>query len=203
MPQLNAITVYCGSKPGHKPEYAIATEQLGEAMARAGKRLVYGGGNVGLMGILARKIHQEGGQITGIIPEFLRSLEVFFHGCDEAVITSDMHERKRKLFEMGDGIIALPGGIGTLEELVEMLSWLQLGQHAKPILLLNTRGFWDPFLSLLDHMITEGFMREGARAPIMVTEDVCAAIPMLEEAARNAKLRSIVAEDVAVDLKKL
>ena len=203
MARLNAITVYCGSKPGHHPDYAITTEALGHAMAEAGKRLVYGGGNVGLMGILARAVHERGGEITGVTPEFLKSMEVFYEGCDEALITQDMHERKRIMFERGDAIIALPGGIGTLEELVEMLSWLQLGQHGKPILLFNLHGFWNPFVTLLDHMHEEGFMRPGARERIIMTDDVARVIPMLEAAMDDAEPRPMVLDEADVPLTKL
>ena len=203
MPRLDAITVYCGSKPGHAPDYAITTQALGHAMAEAGKRLVYGGGNVGLMGILARAVHERRGSITGVIPEFLKSMEVFYEGCDEAIITQDMHERKRIMFERGDAIIALPGGIGTLEELVEMLSWLQLGQHGKPILLFNLRGFWNPFVTLLDHMHEEGFMRPGARDRIIMTDDVARILPMLEAAMTHAAPRPMVLDEADVPLRRL
>ena len=200
---ITAITVYCGSKPGHKPDYAITTERLGHALAEQGLRLVYGGGNVGLMGILARAVHEKGGQITGIIPEFLRQMEVFYEGCDEKIITEDMHERKRLLFEKGDAIIALPGGIGTLEELVEMLSWLQLGQHGKPIALYNLGGFWNPFITLLDHMHKEGFMRPGARERILLTEDIEAIIPMLQDAAQKEGARPMLLDETDIPLTKL
>ena len=203
MPELNSITVYCGSKPGHHPAYAQATEALGHALGAAGKRLVYGGGNVGLMGILARAVHEKSGQITGIIPEFLKSMEVFYHGCDEAIITADMHERKRLMFERGDAIIALPGGIGTLEELVEMMSWLQLGQHGKPILLFNLRDFWDPFITLLEHMRSEGFMRPGATERLVFTDKVEEVIPMLEQAIKDAKPRPMLLDEADVPLTRL
>lgn len=201
MPELKAITVYCGSKPGHDGIYARTAEELGRTMARAGKRLVFGGGNIGLMGMLARTVHAEGGHVTGIIPDFLRAQEVLYDECDEKLITRDMHERKRLLFEKGDAIVALPGGIGTLEELVEMLSWLQLGQHTKPILLFNLKGFWHPFINLLDHMHAEGFMRPGAREAILIADRVEDVIPRLEKAVRTARFikPAIAEEDVPLD----
>jgi uncharacterized protein (TIGR00730 family) len=203
MTKLNAITVYCGSKAGKSPEYSASAATLGTELAKRGLRLIYGGGNVGLMGTLARACHDNGGMVTGIIPEFLKSMEVFYQDCDEAIITQDMHERKRLLFERGDAIIALPGGIGTLEELVEMLSWLQLGQHGKPIALYNLGGFWNPFIALLDHMHEEGFMRAGARERLIVVDDIAHIIDALQSAADAEGARPMELEPSDIPLIKL
>lgn len=160
MAELRSICVYCGSNDGRSPEYARAAERLGRDMAEAGVRLVYGGGSVGLMGIVARSVLAHGGIVTGIIPQFLRDREVMLKEVTELIVTADMHERKRIMFERSDAFVALPGGIGTLEEVVEMMTWAQLEQHAKPILIVNVNGFWDSLIALFGRMTRDGFLHK-------------------------------------------
>jgi uncharacterized protein (TIGR00730 family) len=159
MSKLTSICVYCGSAPGHDPAYLETARRLGADLAKAGIRLIYGGGDVGLMGAVARAVIDNGGSVTGIIPTFLMRRERMLTAVEELIVTADMHERKQIMFERADAFVALPGGVGTLEELVEQLTWAQLGQHKKPIILANTNGFWDRFLDLIGHMHAEGFIR--------------------------------------------
>ena len=160
MAELRSICVYCGSNPGKSPEYAEAAERLGRDMAEADVRLVYGGGSVGLMGIVARTVLACGGNVTGIIPQFLKDREVMLKEVSELIVTADMHERKRIMFERSDAFVALPGGIGTLEEVVEMMTWAQLDQHEKPILIVNINGFWDPLIAQFGRMTGDGFLHK-------------------------------------------
>src|SRR4029077_3085644 len=156
MVQIRKICVYCGSSAGTDPAYVAAATRFGEILAEAGIGLVYGGGSAGVMGALARAVQARGGEITGVIPEFLSVKENTFRGATEVVVTHGMHDRKQIMFERSDAFVALPGGIGTLEELVEQLTWAQLGRHKKPILIANLKGFWDGLLGLLDHMVGAG-----------------------------------------------
>jgi uncharacterized protein (TIGR00730 family) len=153
------VCVYCGSSPGHDPAYAAAARSLGRLLAESGVGLVYGGGGLGLMGETAKAVLAHGGRVTGIIPEFLSEREHMLRDVTELLVVDDMHQRKKLMFDKSDAFVALPGGIGTLEELVEQLTWAQLGRHTKPIVLLNAEGFWAPFLTLLEHMRAEGFIR--------------------------------------------
>ena len=157
--RVHNICVYCGSNPGANPAYAKAARELGQSMAKDGIGLVYGGGGLGLMGEIARSVLQSGGRVTGIIPAFLSAKERMLRDVTELIVVDDMHQRKKLMFDKSDAFVALPGGIGTLEELVEQLTWAQLGRHAKPILLVNIDGFWAPFLTLLEHMREEAFIR--------------------------------------------
>lgn len=179
---LNQVCVYCGSSTGEDPAYAESARLLGRALAGAGIRLVYGGGSIGLMGIIARTVLDEGGAVTGIIPRFLKKRELVFPDVSELIVTKDMHERKMTMFERADAFVALPGGIGTLEELIEQLTWAQLGQHQKPVLLANITGFWQPLIELLDHMRAEQFIHGGAEVFPLVAENVDDIVPMLVEA---------------------
>ena len=163
------LCVYCGSGPGKNPVYMAAARSLGQAMVEAGIGLVYGGGSLGLMGEVAKTVLQAGGYVTGIIPEFLGTKERMLTGVNELIVTKSMHERKMTMFEHSTGFVALPGGIGTLEELVEQLTWSQLGRHRKPIILVSIEGFWDPLLTLLDHMRTEAFIRADLEVRFHVT----------------------------------
>jgi hypothetical protein len=158
---IRNICVYCGSNPGRNPAHAEAARRLGRLMAQQGIGLVYGGGGLGLMGEIAQAVLAGGGRVTGIIPSFLSEREHMLREVTELIVVADMHERKRLMFERSDAFVAMPGGIGTLEELVEQLTWAQLGRHNKPIVLLNTDGFWRPFLALLDHLRGEAFIRDG------------------------------------------
>jgi uncharacterized protein (TIGR00730 family) len=158
---IRSICVYCGSSPGTNPAYAEAARTLGRAMAENGVGLVYGGGGLGLMGEIARSVLAHGGRVTGVIPEFLAEKEHMLRGATEMNVVKDMHDRKRLMFDKADAFVALPGGIGTLEELVEQLTWAQLGRHSKPIVLVDIEGYWSPLVELLAHLRREGFIRQG------------------------------------------
>ncbi|WP_187144307.1 TIGR00730 family Rossman fold protein [Microvirga massiliensis] len=190
LPTIRSICVYCGSGFGSDPVFAESAAILGRGLARSGISLVYGGGNVGLMGTVARSVLDHGGVVTGIIPDFLKSREKMLDDVQETIVVPDMHTRKRLMFERADAFVALPGGIGTLEELVEQMTWAQLGQHRKPILLLSTNGFWKPLLVLLAHMREQGFIRPGLELNYLVAERVEDVIPMLEASARRVGLES-------------
>lgn len=174
---LHAICVYCGSGPGTHPAYMTAARTLGNSLAKSNIGLVYGGGGMGLMGEVARSTIAAGGKVTGIIPDFLSEREHMLTEVQELIVTADMHERKRLMFERSDAFVALPGGVGTLEELVEQLTWSQLGQHRKPIVLANINGFWDPFLELLRHMRTQQFIRNGIDVQFNVVTAAEAIVP--------------------------
>jgi len=182
MSKLHSICVYCGSSVGVRPTYAEAARQIGMELAREQIRLVYGGGDVGLMGTVARSVIAHGGSVTGIIPKFLQRRENMLAEVEDLIVTDDMHERKRLMFEHADAFIALPGGVGTLEELVEQLTWAQLGHHKKPIVLANVDGFWTRFLGLLDHMRQEGFIRAETAVDVMVAERPEDIVPMMRRA---------------------
>ena len=185
MSEIRKICVYCGSGPGTDPAFVEAAQEFGATLAREKVGLVYGGGAVGIMGAIAHAVLDHGGQVTGIIPEFLMSRERALRGTHDLVVTSDMHERKRMMFEMADAFVALPGGVGTLEEVVEQITWVQLGRHRKPILLANIKGFWDPLCALLEHMKTLEFIRSGLDFNLLVTPKVGDILPMLRaEAAK-------------------
>jgi uncharacterized protein (TIGR00730 family) len=169
---LKSICVYCGSGPGTVPAFMDAATQFGRILAENGIRLVYGGGSVGLMGALADAVLDTGGAVTGIIPDFLVNREHLLFRAQERIVTRDMHERKRLMFERADAFVALPGGIGTLEELVEQLTWAQLGRHRKPVLILNIQGFWDPLCALIDHMKQLEFIRAPYPVHLLVAEHV-------------------------------
>ena len=173
------ICVFCGSGPGRNPAYVAAARTLGTSMAAAGVGLVYGGGGLGLMGETAKSVLAGGGRVTGIIPAFLTDRERTLKDAQEIIVTKDMHERKMLMFEKSDAFVALPGGVGTLEELVEQLTWSQLGQHRKPIVLADINGFWQPFLTLIDHMRDEAFIRAGLEVRFRVVakaEDIVPAV---------------------------
>ena len=179
MSELKTICVYCGSGQGTNPAHAAAAEALGRAMAEAGVGLVYGGGSHGLMGITARAVLDNGGHVTGIIPGFLRDRELMLEDTQEMLVVPDMHTRKRLMFERSDAFVALPGGIGTLEELVEQMTWVQLQQHTKPVLIADIDGFWHPLRSLLAHMHLNGFVRNDVEVDYLVAETVADILPML------------------------
>ena len=163
-----------------------AAKRLGELMAKERVGLVYGGGSIGLMGAVARATLDHGGTVTGIIPDFLTKREHATGGAQELVVTHDMHERKRLMFERSDAFVALPGGIGTLEELVEQLTWQQLGRHSKPILIADIDGFWQPLLALLTHMRATQFIRPSLNVDILRAERVEDILPRLRAAAAGA-----------------
>ena len=186
MNQIKTVCVYCGSGSGSNPRFVEAAIALGKIFAENHVRLVYGGGSVGLMGAVARSVLDHGGSVTGIIPEFLRAKENALSRVQEMVITPDMHERKRLMFERSDAFVALPGGIGTLEELVEQMTWQQLGRHAKPVLLANIDNFWEPLLSLLTHMRATEFIRPSLNIDVLKAERVEDILPRLRAAAALA-----------------
>src|SRR6202163_2594710 len=167
MAELKNVCVYCGSAKGDNPVYLRAARALGTALAREKIRLVYGGGGVGMMGEVARAAEDAGGKVLGIIPDFLVAREHAAQGAREIVTVRGMHERKRTMFERADAFVALPGGIGTLEELVEQLTWAQLGRHRKPILIANINGYWDPLLTLIDHMRAQQFLPGALRVDFL------------------------------------
>ncbi len=172
------LCVYCGSGPGRNPAYMQAADDLGVAMASAGIGLVYGGGGMGLMGQVARGVLSAGGHVTGIIPEFLVNRERMLEGVSELIVTNTMHERKTMMFEKATGFVALPGGVGTLEELAEITTWAQLGQHAKPLIVCNIENYWDPLLVLLDHMRAENFIRAGMEVLVEVAKTAADVVPI-------------------------
>jgi uncharacterized protein (TIGR00730 family) len=186
MSTIKTVCVYCGSGPGTNPRFMESAKALGKALAEGGIRLVYGGGSVGMMGAVATSVLDHGGMVTGIIPGFLTAKENALKRVQEMIVTPDMHERKRLMFEHSDAFVALPGGIGTLEELVEQLTWQQLGRHSKPVLLANIDGFWEPLLALLAHMRTTEFIRPTLSIDILKAERVEDILPRLQAAAANA-----------------
>src|SRR6201998_2718008 len=172
MSKIKTVCVYCGSGPGNDPRFVEAAIAFGKALAENGIRLVYGGGSIGLMGAVATSVLDHRGTVTGILPDFLTIRENALKRVQEMIVTPDMHERKRLMFERSDAFVALPGGIGTLEELVEQLTWKQLGRHAKPVLLANIDGFWEPLLDLIAHMRATQFIRTGQSVDILKAERV-------------------------------
>ncbi len=183
MTTIKTVCVYCGSGPGTNPRFVEAAIAFGKSLAEDGIRLVYGGGSVGLMGAVAKSVLDHGGEVTGIIPEFLTGRENALKRVQQLIVTPDMHERKRLMFEHSDAFVALPGGIGTLEELVEQLTWQQLGRHTKPVLLANIDGFWEPLLALLAHMRETEFIRPNLQVDILKAERVEDILPHLQAAA--------------------
>jgi uncharacterized protein (TIGR00730 family) len=179
---IRSICVYCGSQPGRDKAYMETGRALGRSIAAHGLRLVYGGGTKGIMGAVASGVLANGGGVTGIIPEFLVDMEATRHSLgqlDELIVTTDMHERKHKMFERADAFVTLPGGIGTLEEIVEIMTWAQLGRHAKPMVFANINGFWDPMLELVRHMGDQGFIHTAHRVQPMVIDDVEEIVPAI------------------------
>jgi hypothetical protein len=183
MSKIKTVCVYCGSGPGTNPHFVDAAIALGKVFAENGIRLVYGGGSIGLMGAIATSVLDHGGIVTGIIPDFLTARENALTRVQEMIVTPDMHERKRLMFERSDAFVALPGGIGTLEELVEQMTWQQLGRHTKPVLLANIDNFWEPLLALLAHMRATEFIRSGLAVSILKAERVEDVLPRLRAAA--------------------
>jgi uncharacterized protein (TIGR00730 family) len=184
MSVLKSICVYCASGPGNNPAFMQAATSFGRILAENGLRLVYGGGSVGLMGAVAEAVLDYDGAVTGVIPDFLVNREHMLVRVQERIVTRDMHERKRVMFERADAFVALPGGIGTLEELVEQLTWAQLGRHKKPILILNIDRFWDPLCALIDHMKKLDFIRANLSIDLLVADEVEEILPKLIAAAR-------------------
>ena len=187
MSKIKSICVYCGSSPGRNQVYAKSAISLGRSIALHGLSLTYGGGTKGIMGAVSKSVLDNGGRVLGIIPRFLMGKEASGDGTGapaQLIVTDNMHQRKHKLFENADAFVALPGGIGTLEEIVEIMTWAQLGQHQKPMVFANVKGFWNPMLELLEHMRAEGFIHSGHLMRPLVIEDVEEIVPaILREAA--------------------
>ncbi len=181
------LCVYCGSGTGRNPHYLAAAQALGASLAKHEIGLVYGGGNLGLMGEVARAVLGGGGHVTGIIPDFLVKREQMLPDVNNLIVTADMHERKMTMFEHSDGFVALPGGIGTLEELVEMSTWAQLDQHSKPIIIANIDQYWSPLLELLDHMRQERFIREGLEVHFDVVDQAERIVPAFLQRLKQQK----------------
>jgi uncharacterized protein (TIGR00730 family) len=192
MSTIKRICVYCGSGPGADPAFVEAARKFGTILAENRIGLVYGGGSVGLMGEIATAVLNGGGEATGVIPNFLVNRE---HALGRGTIikTRDMHERKQRMFEEADAFVAMPGGVGTLEEVVEQMTWAQLGRHKKPILLANVKKFWEPLCALLDHMEELKFIRAGLSVHYLVADRIEDILPMLKEAASG-----LVAQDTAM-----
>lgn len=188
------LCVYCGSGPGRNPAYMEAARTLGAAMAENGIGLVYGGGSLGLMGETARATLAAGGRVVGVIPQFLVQREQMLTEVNELIVTRNMHERKMSMFEHSDGFVALPGGIGTLEELVEVSTWAQLEQHDKPIIICNIAGYWDPLFTLFEHMREERFIRHGLDVRHTVVKRAEDVVPAFLE--RAGKGRTAANRDV-------
>lgn len=183
MSTIRNICVYCGSGSGTDPAFAAAARRFGKILAESRVRLVYGGGSLGMMGALATSVLDHGGEVTGVIPEFLTERERKLTRAQEVIVTRDMHERKRIMFERADAFTALPGGIGTLEELVEIMTWAQLGRHRKPIIIANVEAFWDPLCALFEHMKALEFIRQELWVEPIVVDRVEDILPRARKAA--------------------
>ncbi|PHP68268.1 TIGR00730 family Rossman fold protein [Zhengella mangrovi] len=189
MTKISSICVYCGSSDGAREIYREAGFQLGQAIAAAGLRLVYGGGTRGIMGAVAEGAIAGGGKVSGIIPRFLmrkEAPEAAGNNLDELIVTETMHERKHALFQRSDAFVAMPGGIGTVEEIVEMMTWAQLGHHTKPMVFGNIGGYWGPMIEMMDHMKAEGFIHTANRVQPMVIAEVAEIVPAILAAASTA-----------------
>jgi uncharacterized protein (TIGR00730 family) len=169
---MKAICVFCGSSPGFDPVYREIASELGREIARRRLRLVYGGGNIGLMGTLADAVLEAGGEVVGVIPQALVDKEVAHGGLSELIIVGTMHERKARMADMADAFVAMPGGFGTFEEFCEVVTWTQLGVHAKPSGVLNVNGFYDPLLALFDRALADGFLRTEHRGLVLTDRTV-------------------------------
>jgi uncharacterized protein (TIGR00730 family) len=181
MKKLKRICVFCGSNTGGHPAYGEAARQVARVLLERGMGLVYGGGNVGLMGIVADEVMAGGGEVIGVIPGFLKDLEVAHHGLTELRVVGSMHERKALMADLADGFVALPGGFGTFDELCEILTWTQLRIQVKPVGLLNVRGYFDHLLAQLDHSVSEGFLKAPHRGMLASAEAVEELFTLLEE----------------------
>lgn len=190
MNTIQSVCVYCGSSPGRDDIYLKAGHALGRSIAESGLRLIYGGGTKGIMGAVSDGALRAGGKVTGIIPAFLINKEASNAApsrLDEMIVTENMHERKHMMFEKSDAFVALPGGIGTVEEIVEVMTWAQLGRHRKPIVFVNIKKFWDPMLMLIAHMRVEGFVHTSHLVNPLVIENAEAVVPAIMTAAANVE----------------
>jgi len=194
MNSIRSLCIYCGASLGHDPIHAAAAAELGAALARAGVTLVYGGGRVGLMGLAADACLKAGGKVIGIIPDFLFQRELGHGGATELHVVASMHERKAVMAELSDAFCALPGGIGTLDETIEILSWKQLGLHNKPVVLLDLAGYWQPFIALMDHVVGQGFARPGDRHLFTTADSVAGVLAVAEAQVAATPLEPVKAE---------
>ena len=188
---MKRLAVYCGSSIGSDPAFAETARALGRTMAERGVGLVYGGGRLGLMGVVADAVMEAGGEAHGVIPQALVDLEVAHTGLTELHFVADMHERKAKMTDLCDAFVAIPGGIGTLDELFEAWSWNALGYHAKPFALLNVHGFWDGMIQFLDHVTESGFMSPARRAQLLVADGIDEVIDKLTAAIGRAEAKMV------------
>jgi len=188
---MRRLAVYCGASMGTNPAFAATAKALGEEMAARGIGLVYGGGRLGLMGVVADAVMNAGGEAYGVIPQALIDLEVAHTGLTELHIVGSMHERKAMMTDLTDAFIAIPGGIGTLDELFEAWSWNALGYHAKPFALLNVEGFWDGLIAFMDSVTTSGFMSPARRAQLLVADRIDEAIALLDAAIAKAEPKMV------------
>lgn len=186
MTVIRSVCVFCGSRVGDDPEFRAAARSLGEQFAHHGIRLVYGGGSIGLMGVLADAVLKHGGEVHGVIPEFLDRIEVGHSKLTSLDVVDSMHVRKAQMFEMSDAFVVLPGGLGTLDETMEIITWRQLGLHDKPILLVDQKGYWEPLLALIEHTVARGFAGEETRKLFDVVRDTRDILPALGLAAEEA-----------------
>ncbi len=182
MGRIGSVCVFCGSKVGNDPDWARAADRLGRLLAEAGIRLVYGGGRIGLMGVVAQAVMRSGGKVSGVIPDFLMKLEVADTGVTDLVVVDSMHERKRRMFELADGFVILPGGLGTLDETFEIVTWKQLRHHSKPIVILNVNGYWSPFADLVRSIVAGGFAHPAVTDLFSLVEEPEEVIPALRSA---------------------
>ncbi len=179
MANIKSLCVYCGSSDRGSPTHHDAALRLGGVMAKAGIRLVYGGGRIGMMGRIADAVMERGGEVIGIIPQFLEQVEVGHSGVTQLIVTDNMHDRKQKMAEMSDAFLIMPGGLGTLEETFEILTWKQLGLHQKPIIIADIDGYWHHLTELIDHMIAESYAKEENRALFQVIDSIDELLPAL------------------------
>ncbi len=187
MKLIHSLCVFCGSRTGSDSVFATAAEQLGRTLAERGVRLVYGGGSIGLMGVVMNAVLDHGGEATGVIPEFLMQREVGNPTLTELVVVDSMHERKQRMFELADAFAVLPGGIGTLDEAIEIITWKQLGLHAKPVAVLDVGGYWSAFETLIDQVIERGFADAGIRGLYSVADDAESLLATLETGMQAAQ----------------
>lgn len=180
MMTMKRVSVFCGSSLGTNPLFEEKAYQLGQALAKKGIGLVYGGANVGLMGAVANGVLEDNGEAIGVLPHFLQQKEIAHNGLSELILVESMHERKTKMNDLCDGVIALPGGFGTLEEFFEMLTWAQLGLHKKPIAILNVNGFYDALVAFIQNMVTNGFLKEINRDMLIISSDIDDLLSLME-----------------------
>ena len=182
MTKIKTLCVFCGSKIGTNPQYRAAAEQLGALMAERGIRLIYGGGNIGLMGVVANAVMEAGGEVVGVIPDFLMKFEVGKTNVNELIVVDSMHERKSRMFELSDGVVVLPGGLGTLDETFEVITWKQLCQHNKPIVVVSVDDYWAPLENLVQSLIGQDFAHPAIAELYTVVGSAEAVFPALDSA---------------------